>query len=387
MLDPVALPRRTAYLPRDDVVFEPVDFIVLQTRETCLEAAEQLLVGEIRADAFERTHDERHRRTGKQVGLVREEHRDVVPPHRHGERGAVRRNIARRNNEIAVARALVAHLAADIGRGVFALVKGRCRLVEPDAGSVLVRAANGQKRLLRHSGKPCRAGKTARAEVYDFGAAVVALSHARQRAQRLAAGHEHIGQFGVAGDGGGQRHVQRHHDLNDGKLLRRVAEEAVQIDLRAVEHAALREAVPQTGQTVARVGQALVAQAVVHGEQLREVGQLGGKRRVLVELAFLGRAEQGVGRDHTGLALVDERERLAQQLRLVRKAVPRGQTELHAPRRLLKRQKLTRRGEHLLRQTADHRKNTVGKPRKRQHLRRAGAVVVRRRRQTTLHLM
>lgn len=155
MLDPVALPRRTAYLPRDDVVFEPVDFIVLQTRETCLEAAEQLLVAEIRADAFERTHDERHRRTGQQVGLVREEHRDVIPPHRHGERGAVRRNIARRNNEIAVARALVAHLASDIGRGVFALVKGRCRLVEPDAGSVLVRAANGQKRLLRHGGKSC----------------------------------------------------------------------------------------------------------------------------------------------------------------------------------------------------------------------------------------
>ena len=42
MLDPVALPRRTMYLPGDRVVLEPVDLVPRKPGQTGLEAAEQL---------------------------------------------------------------------------------------------------------------------------------------------------------------------------------------------------------------------------------------------------------------------------------------------------------------------------------------------------------
>ena len=150
---------------------------------------------------------------------------------------------------------------------------------------------------------------------------------------------------------------------------------------------AFRQTVAQMRQPVARIGQRFLAQAVILGQYLRQIAQLGAERRVLIERALLGRTEQRFRLDHAAFALVDERERLAQQLGLVGKTAPRGQSDLHAARRLLQSQKLTCRREHLLCKAADYREHAVRKARKRQHLRRARAVVVRCRREPPFHLM
>ena len=387
MLDPVALPRRTMYLPGDRVVLEPVDLVPRKPGQTGLEAAEQLPASEIRAHALERADDERHRRPRQQIRLVREEHRDIVPPHRHGERGAVRPDVACRDDEITVMRPLVAHFSANVRRRVLAFIERRGRFIQPDARGVLMCLTDRQKRLVRHGGETCRPRHFSRAEVDELGSAAASLRHARQRAQRPAAGHEYIGQLDIAGNGGGERYAGREHHLDDGELLRRVAEEAVQIDLRPVEHMAFRQTVAQMRQPVARIGQRFLAQAVILGQYLRQIAQLGAERRVLIERALLGRTEQHFRLDHAAFALVDERERLAQQLGLVGKSAPRGQSDLHAARRLLQGQKLTCRREHLLCEAADYREHAVRKARKRQHLRRTRAVVVRCRREPPFHLM
>ena len=64
-----------------------------------------------------------------------------------------------------------------------------------------------QKRLVRHGGETCRPRHFSRAEVDELRAAAASLRHARQRAQRPAAGHEYIGQLDIAGNGGGERHA------------------------------------------------------------------------------------------------------------------------------------------------------------------------------------
>ena len=123
MLGPVALPRAAADVPGEHVVFQLVHLVARQAGQTGLEAAEQIFVFEIGLRRLERARDQRHRRAGEQVGLFREEHRHIVPRHRHRERGAVRLDIARTDHKITVARALVAHLAADVRRRVLALIK------------------------------------------------------------------------------------------------------------------------------------------------------------------------------------------------------------------------------------------------------------------------
>ena len=147
---------------------------------------------------------------------------------------------------------------------------------------------------------------------------------------------------------------------------------------------AVRQPVAQMGQTVARVGQGFVAQALVGGQQLRKVAQLTRERRVLT---FLGGGKQRFRRDRAGLALVHQPQRFAEQLRLVRKAVPDRKAALHAARGLLQGQQLSRRGEHLLGQPAHLGEHAVGKARKRQHLGGACAVVAGCGGKAALHLV
>ena len=137
---------------------------------------------------------------------------------------------------------------------------------------------------------------------------------------------------------------------------------------------ALRQTVAQMGQPVARVGQRLLTQTVVSGQQLRQIGQLTRKRLVLTSLRCV---EQRFGRNCTGLALIDQPQRFPQQFGLVGKAAPHRQAALYTARSLLQGQQLTSRRQHLLRQTAHLGKNAVGQPRKRQHLSRARTVVLR----------
>ena len=145
---------------------------------------------------------------------------------------------------------------------------------------------------------------------------------------------------------------------------------------------ALRQTVAQMGQPVARVGQRLLTQTVVSGQQLRQIGQLTCKRLVLTSLRCI---EQRFGRNRTGLALVDQPQRFPQQFWLVGKAAPHRQAALYTARSLLQGQQLASRRQHLLRQTAHLGKNAVGQPRKRQHLGRARAMVLRSFRQAALH--
>ena len=332
MLGPVALPRAAADVPGEHIVFQLVHLVARQAGQPGLEAAEQVFVFEIGLRRLERARDQRHRRAGEQIGLFREEHRHIVPRHRHRERGAIRLDIARADHKVAVARTLVAHLAADVRRRVFALIKRRCRGIQAHAARILVRRAHGQQAFLLERRQPRGPRGLARAEVDLLGGPVVALCHAGQGLDRLAAGDEDFGVCHIAGNSRRERHARGEHRVHDRELLRRKAEEAVQIDRRAVQHMAVRQPVAQMGQPVARVGQGFVAQALVGGQQLRQVAQLARKRRVLT---FLGGGKQRFRRDRAGLALVHQPQRFAEQLRLVRKAVPDRKAALHAARGLL----------------------------------------------------
>ena len=145
---------------------------------------------------------------------------------------------------------------------------------------------------------------------------------------------------------------------------------------------AFAQPVAQMGQPVAWVGQGLVAQALVCGQQLGQVAELGGQRPVLTRLCG---GKQGFGRDRTGLALIHQPQRLLQQFGLVRQPLPRGQAALHPACGLLQSQKLPRRGEHLLGQPAHLGEHAVRQARKRQHFGRARAVVAGRLGQPSLH--
>ena len=333
MLCPVALPRTAADVPRQHIVFQPVDLVLRQAGKTGLEAGEHLFITEAGAHGLERADDQCHWRAGQQIGLFREEHGYIVPRHRHREKAGIGRNVARRDDEIAITRALVAHLAADIGRRVFTLVKGRGRRIQAHTiGYAWIRAAHGQQ-AFRFDRRERRRTRHARHAQFDvLNRSIVALCHTGQCLDRLAAGHENVGLRRVTGDCRRERHTRRQHRLNDRQFLRGKAQKAVQIDLRAREHMALRQAVTQMGQAVARVGQRLLTQAVVSCQQLRKVGQLARKRFIFAGLRSI---KQRFGRDRTGFALVDQPQRLTQQLGLVGKAAPRGQAALHAARGFL----------------------------------------------------
>ena len=384
MLGPVALPRAAADVPGQHIVFQLVHLVARQAGQPGLEAAEQVFILEIRLRCRKRTHDHRHRRAGEQIGLFREEHRHVVPRHRHGQKGGVGLNIACADHKITVARALVAHLAADVRRRMLALVKGRRRRIQAHAARVLMRRAHGQQAFLLDRRQTRRARDPARAEVDLLGSPVVALCHAGQGLDRLAAGDEDFGVRHIAGNGCRERHARGQHRVHDRELLRRKAEEAVQIDRRAVQHMAVRQPVAQMGQPVARVGQGFVAQALVGGQQLRQVAQLSGKCRILT---LLGRGKQRFRCNCTGLALIHQPQRFTEQLRLVRQPLPRRKAALHAARGLLQGQQLSRRGEHLLRQPAYLGEHAVGQTRKCQYLRRARAVISGCGGKVSLHLV
>ena len=116
------------------------------------------------------------------------------------------------------------------------------------------------------------------------------------------------------------------------------------------------QTVAQVCQTVSRVGQGLLAQTLICRQNLCKVGQFFCKYSVLT---LLGSRKQRLRCDCTGFALVDQPQRLLQQLRLVCQTLPRTQPALHTARRLLQGQKLTCRRQHLLCQSADLREHTV----------------------------
>ena len=68
---------------------------------------------------------------------------------------------------------------------------------------------------------------------------------------------------------------------------------------------AFRQTVAQMRQPVARIGQRFLAQAVILGQYLRQIAQLGAERRVLIERALLGRTEQRFRLDMGCLSEVD----------------------------------------------------------------------------------
>ena len=114
---------------------------------------------------------------GQQIRLFREEHRNVVPRHRHCEKRAVRLDIACRNHKIAAARAFVPHLAPNVSRRVLALVKRRSRLVQPNAVRTLLWGTHRQQAFALERSQSRRSGHLAFAQFDALDRLVMMLCH------------------------------------------------------------------------------------------------------------------------------------------------------------------------------------------------------------------
>ena len=135
----------------------------------------------------------------------------------------------------------------------------------------------------------------------------MALCHPGQFLHSLAAGQENLRVSRVARYRRRQRHACRQHGIDYRTFLRGKTEKTIQIDRCTIQRVAFCQPVAQMRQTVARIGQRLVAQAFVGSQQLCKIGQFLTERRIL---ALRRGREQRLRRDGARFAFIDEPQRL-----------------------------------------------------------------------------